>query len=231
MLWVNDIIRGVGMNLRNELIGGCSIGVLIIQDILNVPSCENLDHIKKDLEESIKAEYGQTDRNALKLIHPMDVYVAYYKKFGYTYHVLPQLESIASGKTIPSIMPLIEAMFMAEIKNMILTAGHDMTKIISPLYFKSASGKENYVSLSGKEVLTVPGDFLISDEEGVISSILRGPDKRTSINADTNHVLFTAYAPTGISRESIYRHLSDIESYVKIFSVKSITTLKEIYGQ
>lgn len=42
-----------------------------------------------------------------------DAYILYYKKFGYTYHVLPQLESVIKGKTIPFGLPLVEAMFIA----------------------------------------------------------------------------------------------------------------------
>ena len=57
----------------------------------------------------------------------LQVYDTYYKRFKKTYHVQLQLESIVfKGKSIPSVAALVEAMFMAEIKNMLLTAGHDL---------------------------------------------------------------------------------------------------------
>jgi len=62
---------------------------------------------------------------------------------GYTYHVLPQIEAVINSKTIPSGSPLVEAMFMTELTNMLLTAGHDLDKIEVPLSLKVSNGGES----------------------------------------------------------------------------------------
>lgn len=207
----------------------CSLGILIMENVPPAGS-DKLRLMKLEIENEIRGKYGQSNRKALKALHPMDIYVSYYKRFGYTYHVLPQLESVIRGKFIPDGLLLVEAMFMAELKNMLLTAGHDLDKIKAPLCLRTSSGNENYTSLSGKHTTTVPEDIMLTDQEGIISSILKGPDLRAAITAQTQRVIYTVYAPSGIEEELIFQHLDDIESYVRAFSEESITELKQVYG-
>ena len=194
----------------------CSVGVLLIG---GAPASDHPDPLAKTrlaLEESLRATYAPLSRAERKALQPMAAYVAYYKSFGYSYHVLAQFESVVGGKSIPAAHPLVQAMFMAELKNMLLTAGHDFDRLQLPLHLLRADGTERYATLGGRESVTVSGDLLIADEAGVISSILRGPDARTAISADTKRALYTVYAPRGIDRECLAQHLSDMESYARL---------------
>lgn len=222
------------LQIQNELnqnANGCLLGFLVMTGIDNINSFEALDEAGCKLEKEIREKYGQMTRQELKCIHPMEVYVSYYKKFGYTYHVLPQLESVAHGKRIQNVSALVEAMFMVELKNMLLTAGHDLGKIKQPLLLKTSSGNESYIGINGKSMTTIPGDIMIMDGQSVISSILKGPDSRTRISATTRQVLFTIYAPEGIHEDIIMHHMNDIESYVRVFSPNAETQVKKVYGK
>jgi len=210
---------------------GCLIGILVMTGIDNLNSGEALEEVRRELEKELGAEYGQMTREELKGIHPMKIYVSYYKKFGYTYHVLSQLESVANGKRIPNVSALVEAMFMAELKNMLLTAGHDLEKIQQPLLVKVSTGKESYLGINGKSITTTPGDIMIMDGQSVISSILKGPDRRTRISATTQQVLFTIYAPEGIFEDMVLRHMNDIEAWVRLFSPNAETKMKKVFGK
>lgn len=215
-------------NELNENTQRCKIGLLAMTGIENLRQSSALDKIKCLLEEEIREKYAGMTRNELKQIPAMASYVTYYKKFGYTYHVLQQVESVASGKKSISVSGLVDSMFMAEMKNMILTAGHDLEKLIDPISIKTATGEESYVCMNGRETNTVPDDIIITDGKAVISSILRGPDRRSCISDATTRVLYTAYAPAGISEEDILLHLDDIESYVRVFAPKAETVFKQI---
>ena len=205
-----------------------SIGLLVVEQVQN--NAQNrLSTAKRMLENELREKYGQLARSELKLLHPMDVYVTFYKQFGYTYHVLPQLESVAKGKALPEGLPLVEAMYMAELKNMLLTAGHDLDKVRCPLRALYSEGQAHFTALNGKTVSTLPGDIMITDQASVISSILRGPDLRTAITEQTSRVIYTVYAPNGINKQLIRQHLDDIESYVQIFSGESVTYLKQVF--
>lgn len=216
---------------KNEVAGAakCSVGILLMENVQNNDVNDMLRDARQELEDTIRAKYSQSSRNNLKAQRPMDVYISYYKKFGYTYHVLPQLESIIKGKSIPCGLPAVEAMFMAELKNMLLTAGHDLDKITLPTGLSIATGKEGYTTMSEKSVETVPGDFMITDQSGIVSSILRGPDLRTAITKLTTRVAYMVYAPPGVEEELLHKHLGDIEAYVRIASQDSATLLNGVY--
>lgn len=206
-----------------------SIGMLIMDNLQEGGSDGRLESIRSELENSIRVKYSGWTREELKALHPVDSYIAYYKKFGYTYHVLPQLESVIKGKTIPCALPPVEAMFMAELKNMLLTAGHDFDKLKLPLRLDFSSGRELFTALSGRETTAVPGDIMISDQESVISSILRGPDLRTAISSQTKKAVYLVYVMPGVDEQLVYKHLSDIEEYIGIFFKGSETVLKQIF--
>jgi DNA/RNA-binding domain of Phe-tRNA-synthetase-like protein len=208
---------------------GMALGVLALGKIGGADN-NGLKRVKEALEGAMREKYSQMTRAELKALHPMDVYISYYKKFGYTYHVLPQMESILRGKDIPNVLPPVAAMFMAELKNMLLTAGHDLDKIVLPLRLRRSTGNEIMPALSGRDVVTVQGDYMITDREGVISAILRGCDARTAITETTKNVIYTVYAPAGIDNECVRNHLDDIEAYVRTFSKAPELMLKEFYS-
>jgi len=204
-----------------------SAGMLILSDIRNTDGGKQMNKVKRELEKNIKHKYSDKTRNELKTTYPINVYVTYYKKFGYSYHVLLQLESLIKGKPIPDVSAPVEAMFMAELKNGLLTAVHDFDKINPPLSCKISQGSEEFVTLNGKTVSTVEDDMMICDADGIISSILRGPDRRTAVGASTSRVLYTTYAPPGVDKSLVMQHLDDIESYVKVFSGEAKTEMKK----
>ena len=85
------------------------------------------------LESQLRERFAGQTRGDLDQLPVLQAYAAYYKRFKKTYHVQLQLESIAfKGKPIPSVAALVEAMFMAEVKNMLLTAGHDLDALQLP---------------------------------------------------------------------------------------------------
>ena len=184
-------------------------------------------------EETILSDMRQRfeglDRKALKALKPMDAYTAYYKRFGQNYPLIQQLESTLRGdKQLEADSPFIRAMFLAEMNSMLLTAGHDIEKLRLPVSLRIANGDEAYISISGRETIAVKGDAYICDREGVLSSILRGPDERTRITAETTDALFTAYAPTGVEANAVLTMLDELERLIRLFAPESVTQYKGI---
>ena len=207
------------------------VGVLVIRDAPNVPSHSELQQRKTELEEQLRAQFAGQDRAALSSHPILQTYNNYYKRFKKSYHVQLQLESIAwKGKSIPSVSALVEAMFMAEMKNMLLTAGHDLDTLRLPLLLDVSKGTESYTLMRGDEQLLKSDDMFISDQLGIISSIIYGPDRRTQITADTRNVVFTVYAPTGIDERTLTQHLQDIQGYVLTVAPQARVDLLEIHG-
>ena len=210
---------------------GASVGLLVMKNTVNPKNNPDLDNKMKEIEEEIRNNFSQSGREGIRELSTMRAYTEYYKKFKKTYHVMLQLESIAlKNRNLPRISTLVSAMFAAELKNQLLTAGHDISKLQNPVVLNIANGNESYTGMGGKLQNLNPDDMFISDNAGVISSIIYGPDNRTPITPDTEDVLFTVYGPTGISPEQIKNHLEDISSYVKLVSFDAITDVLEIYS-
>jgi len=208
-----------------------TIGVLAIRGVTNPPHHAALEALKGELENELRARFSGQDRATLKAIPVIRAYNDYYKRFGKSYHVQLQLESVAlKGKSIPRVAALVEAMFMAELKNQMLTAGHDLDVLEMPVGVSVADGSECYVRINGQEQQLKSQDMMISDTRGVISSIIYGPDRRTQITPNTQRVLFTAYAPPGIDRETVRRHLDDIRTNVSIVSPDARVDVLDVYG-
>jgi DNA/RNA-binding domain of Phe-tRNA-synthetase-like protein len=207
-------------------------GVLIMRGASNPAHHAMLEQRKTVLEEQLRQRYAGQDRAAL-LRHPiLQAYDTYYKGFKKTYHVQLQLESILfKGKSIPSVAALVEAMFMAEMDGLLLTAGHDLDTVGLPLTLDVAAGAESYTLLRGEPQVTKAGDMLIRDGEGIISSIIYGPDQRTQINPGTRNAVFTIYAPAGITTMAVLRQLEEIRNNILMIAPGANVALLEVYGE
>ncbi|MGE5642183.1 MAG: phenylalanine--tRNA ligase beta subunit-related protein [Byssovorax cruenta] len=207
------------------------VGVVVLRNVTNPAQHPELEQRKAELEEQLRAQFSGQDRLALSTHPILRAYNNYYRRFKKTYHVQLQLESIAwKGKSIPSVSSLVEAMFMAEVKNLLLTAGHDLDTLELPLVLDISKGDERYTLMRGEEQALKAGDMFISDQNGVISSIIYGPDRRTQIKAETRNVVFTVYAPDGISEPIVQKHLEDIRDYIRIFAPQAQVESLQVLG-
>ena len=205
-------------------------GVLVMRAVSNPAHDAALESQKLALEEQLRAQFAGQDRAAIASHPVLHAYSEYYRQFKKTYHIQLQLESIVlKGKSVRSVAALVEAMFMAEMQDMLLTAGHDLDMLQLPLTLNVATGTEQYTLLRGEEQVLKPGDMMISDQKGVISSIVYGPDQRTQITPATRNVIFTAYAPPGIDERTVAEHLQHIQDNVLVFAPQAQVELLKVY--
>lgn len=206
-------------------------GVLMMRGAANPAHHAGLEQRKAALEEDLRQRYAGQDRAALLRDPVLQAYDAYYKRFKKTYHVQLQLESILfKDKSIPSVASLVEAMFMAEMDRLLLTAGHDLDIVRLPLTLDVATGEESYILLRGEPQTPKAGDMMISDGEGIISSIVYGPDQRTQIAAGTRNVVFTIYSPPGISEQQVQQQLAAIRDNVLTIAPEARVETLHVYG-
>lgn len=206
------------------------VGVLVIREVSNPPHHPALESKKAALEEELRAQFSGQDRAAIASHPVLQAYGNYYRQFKKTYHIQLQLESIVlKGKSIPSVAALVESMFMAEMQDMLLTAGHDLDILHPPLTLDVATGTEEYTLLRGEQQTLKSGDMMIRDRMGIISSIIYGPDQRTQITSDTRNVVFTVYAPPGIDEQTVTNHLQHLKENVMIFAPGAQVELLNVY--
>src|SRR5262245_2779331 len=149
----------------------------------------------------------------------MAAYVRYYKRFSKTYHVQLQLESIVlKGKILPSVTPLVDANFVAEVETLVLTAGHDATKLEGAVSIDVSRDGDQMTQMNGSLTALRPDDMVLRDARGVCCSIIYGQDNRSPISRETAHVLYVAYAPAGVPAASVEAQLQAIEDNVRLVS-------------
>jgi DNA/RNA-binding domain of Phe-tRNA-synthetase-like protein len=218
-------------NLWENTFPDAHAGVLVMRGVINPPQHARLEEQRIALNKELRARYEGQDRAALLTNPVLQAYETYYKRFKKTYHVQLQLESILfRGTSIPRVAALVEAMFMAEMDDLLLTAGHDLDALQLPTRLDIAKDGEKYTLLRGVEQETKAGDMLIRDGEGIISCIIYGPDQRTQINPQTKNVIYTCYAPAGINPETIEQHLQKIQKNVLTVAPRAQTEMLKIFG-
>ena len=210
---------------------GAAIGLLAMDRVTNPAHHSALDKRKADLEQSLRLRFAGYDRAHLKAHPVLQAYSAYYRSFKKTYHVRLQLESVVfKGKPIPRVAALVEAMFMAELEHLLLTAGHDLGTVHMPITIDVSDGSERFIRMNGQEQVLKPRDMIITDAQGILSSIIYGPDRRTRISPNTRQVLFTAYAPVGIEERTVYQNLEDIRDNILLFAPQAEVLQLRVYS-
>jgi DNA/RNA-binding domain of Phe-tRNA-synthetase-like protein len=193
------------------------IGILAMGGVANPAHHPELQARKADLEARLRDRYSSGGKSELRSHPVLQAYAAYYKTFDKTYHVQLQLESVIfKAKSIPSVAALVEGMFMAELEDMMLTAGHDLDAVQGDLAVDVSTGTETYVLMSGQPQSLKQRDMFIHDDTGVLSSIIYGPADRARIAPQTRRALFTVYAPPGIAAEGLQAHLGRLAELVRL---------------
>jgi DNA/RNA-binding domain of Phe-tRNA-synthetase-like protein len=210
---------------------GAHAGVLALRGVINPERHAALEERKAALAGQLRARFAGQDRRAIEQLPAIQAYNAYLKPFKKSYHVQLQLESVAlKGKAIPSVAALVECMFMAELEDQLLTAGHDLDALALPLRLDVSQGDETYTMMRDAPQQLKPGDMFIADGQGVVSSIVYGPDRRTRIVSETRHAVFTAYAPAGIGAEAVRAHLATIRGHVSSFAPAAAVAHEQVYA-
>lgn len=209
------------------------IGLLNVKNFKPIADQSSFNILVNQTIIKINQDYGTLNRKQLKKKSPIDVFAKYYKRYGYSYPVLGQLESFLKGdKQLEADIPLLKVLLLTELESMLLMACHDMNSIKMPLTLERGAPDTEiqYVGISKREQKISVDDFYIRDEEAVISSVLKGPDYRTRITANTQDALFMIYGPYEIKplEVDIQIALDKLESLLKACSPSCIIESKMI---
>lgn len=206
-----------------------AIGLLELSNLDNNRPAPPLDDRKREAEARLRERYAGFSRRDFTTLPVMAAYVAYYKRFDKTYHVLQQVESIASkGKRLPDVSPLVDANFVAEVETLVLTAGHDVQKLRGDVVIDASSDGDQLTQMGGASRTMRSGDMVMRDADGVCCSILYGQDNRSPISAATTHALYVAYAPAGVPAETVESHLRAVEAHVRLVCASAVTEQRRL---
>ena len=208
---------------------GATVGLIAMRGVTNPASNDRLNDLATALETDVRSRLESADRETIRATPPLPAYAAYYKRWGQRYHVAMQLESVAQkGKALPRVAALVEAMFIAELRNLLLTAGHDLDALQLPVRLYVGAG-ESFTAANGQETTVKAGDMVITDAQGrVLSAIITGPSDVARIGPATTAALFYTYAPPGVDAALVTAHLDEIERNVKLIAPEAEVVAREI---
>ena len=202
---------------------GAVIGLLELSGINQPETSPLLNERKREIEAHLRARYQGGSRKDIASHPVMAAYTKYYKRFNKTYHVLLQTESIAlKDKNLPDVCPLVDAAYVSEMETFVLTAGHDVDLLTPPILIDVSHEDEQMVQMDGTVKVIRAGDMIMRNAEGISCSILYGQCKRSPITAHTAHVLYVAYAPSGVPVETVMAHLRGIEANIRLYSPTAV---------
>ena len=197
---------------------GAVIGLLEISGVENTLTSSQLNQQKRAIEARLRMDYAGFSRQDFLALPVMAAYEEYYKRFNKTYHVQLQVESIIlKAKNLPEVSPLVDANFAAEVDTLVLTAGHDVARLMEPVRIDVSRPDDEFTPMNGETKLIRAGDMVMRDGRGVCCSILYGQDNHSLITAETRGVLYVAYAPPGVPTEVVEAQLRQIEQNVRLF--------------
>jgi DNA/RNA-binding domain of Phe-tRNA-synthetase-like protein len=208
---------------------GAIIGLLELSSIQNSHPSAGLNQLKREVEARLRARYQGFTRQDFLSLPVMAAYDRYYASFNKTYHVQLQLESLVlKGKVLPDVSPLVDANFIAEVETLVLTAGHDVTKLIEPVTIDSSQEGDEMTQMNGTTRAIRAGDMVMRDAKGISCSIIYGQDARSPISPHTSQALYVAYAPDGVPVENVDAQLRHIEENVRLFSEACIVDQRRL---
>ncbi len=187
-------------------------GVLVVGQCPNRPQVTAVDQELRVIEASLQAR-GPGDAQDADPVGK--AYAAHFRRFGGRYPVVHQAKTIASGRPIESPSALVTAMFAAEVQSLVLTSGHDPETLRGPLRVDVSVDGDAYTKLSGKEQRLRPGDMVVRDDDGIIASVIHGPDYRTRLRGESAAALFGAWCPAGVVASVVQTHLDSLRKLVR----------------
>jgi DNA/RNA-binding domain of Phe-tRNA-synthetase-like protein len=198
---------------------GAVIGLLELSRVENGTPSLPLDDRKREVEARVRSRYQGFARHDFLALPVMAAYAQYYKRFSKTYHVLLQVESIVSkGKRLPSVSPLVDSNFIAEVETLVLTAGHDVGRLQGLVSIDVSRDGDQLTQMAGTPKAIPAGDMVMRDARGTCCSILYGQDNRSPISPETSRVLYVAYGPAGVPPEAVEAHLRLVEEHARLVS-------------
>jgi DNA/RNA-binding domain of Phe-tRNA-synthetase-like protein len=198
---------------------GATTGLLELSGAENTHPSPSLEKRKRETEAHLRERYRGFTRQNFLALPVMSAYDQYYRRFNKTYHVQLQVESIVlKGKDLPSVSPLVDANFIAEVETLILTAGHDVAKLRGAISMDVSRKGDQMTQMNGTPKVLYAGDMIMKDAGGICCSIIYGQDNRSPISIGTSRVLYVAYAPAGVPAKLVEIQLRKIEDNIRCFS-------------
>lgn len=174
------------------------------------------DELKERELADLRRELADYDR---KTVFGDHLYNRYFKKYKKTYPVLQQLESwLLKGRPFPNWNHINEVTFLTELRTQVLLGTHDIDRIHGQAELFLPTEKLPFPGMRGEEIHCYPGDVTGRDEDGIILSLIAGPDERTCIRPDSSHIAFLFFGVPGVTASELAAVQERLSGYARVLA-------------
>jgi hypothetical protein len=183
----------------------------------------DLGALEEALSISLEAGYYDSDRPSATRC--MNAFESFFTQNGFCSPLAAQFMAFRK-KGLPAANPLVRALLISEIRTGILMGVQDSAAMKGPLICDVAREGETFPGMRA-EVRCQKGEIVLRDSDGIIATLLQGPDRRTRITKSTRDVVFFIFSVPGISIGDINGGIETVQSLLKP-ACNSVTA--HIYG-
>ena len=191
---------------------------------LGVVSCLGMNH--GALQESMASAKTSFDSAAEEAFEPVlrriQLFERYFAENGVRCPLGEQFASIRK-KGLPATGVLIQTLLFGEMSTGLLMGAQNATAIKGDLVYDLASAGESFKGMRS-EVLCRENEIVVRDDDGIIASLLQGPDYRTRLMKDCADLIFLVFSVPGIT-------VGDIEHGIDIIRKALDGACREFHAQ
>jgi len=180
-----------------QMYPGVGFGLALIRGCREAPHPPGIDAYKRKLLRKMRKR-----ETLARITDRIQTYARFFESFGYDCPLAKHLKrTVNSG--FPRYSLYVDAHFMAEMCAGILVAVTDFKRFSGSLTLDVAAEGQSCAGMGGRQFITRQGEIVLRDEKDIVCVLCQGADEKTRVRAQTEDVLFYAYAVPGIES----RHL------------------------
>ncbi len=155
----------------------------------------------KALETTLASAGQAVSFGAPETVRRLQAFESFFAQNGFRSPLGHQLKSIQE-KGLPGGSPVVRALLLSEMSTGLLMGAQDAAAIEGALVCDLAREGESFQGMRG-EVLCRKEEIVLRDGQGIIATLLQGPDHRTRLKKDTKDVVFFIFSAPGISAAEV----------------------------
>jgi DNA/RNA-binding domain of Phe-tRNA-synthetase-like protein len=149
------------------------------------------------LQKTIASVQANPLHDADRLAPRMQAFERFFVENGFKSPLSAQFAQI-QRKGLPPAGPMVQALLLAETRTGLLMGAQDAAAIRGELIYDLAQPGEIFAGMRS-EVRCRENEIILRDHEGIIASLLQGPDNRTRLTKNTSDVVFFIFSVPAIS--------------------------------
>jgi DNA/RNA-binding domain of Phe-tRNA-synthetase-like protein len=173
-------------------------GYCFVENLSWAGSSDVLRDRQKETEEYIR-------QNSQALVERAKSISLFYKAQGEKNrsHIESLIKSIANGKSIKPVNPVVDSVVLAELRNALAMGVHDLDRIKGNIVLDVADEGENFQGIGNRTIITRPNEVVLRDQAGIWASYTQGPDAATVVDASTKNAMILGFFTPETSREAM----------------------------